>query len=1137
MDKSWMHERRFSKEYVNGVDDFIQFVESHMGKECDVRCPCTRCLNLIIKDQISVKQHIMINGIDPGYDTWFYHGESTSHSVVGDDQTDQEPTYDREEEDEDDGVNDILFNLHEQYTQSDTNGVDNTNDGGVPTYLEDLIRGARTELYPGCKKISRTSFIIQLLHLKVYNKLSNKTVDMILQLMKSSFPDGETLPGSYYEAKKFLRDLGLGYECIHACKYDCALYWKENKKLEACPICQTSRWKLNDGVGKKIPHKILRYFPLKPRLQRLFMSEKTSKKMVWHNEKRVNDEYMRHPADSAAWKDFDKEFPQFAEDPRNVRLALATDGFNPFGNMSTSYSMWPVILAPLNLPPWDCMKDPFLFLSLLIPGKNSPGKDIDVYLRPLVDELKELFTEGADTFDFSVKKTFRMHASVLWTINDFPAYGDLSGWITKGYMACPSCNEETYSVRLHNKISYMGHRRNLPIHHPWRKDKKNFNGQREDSVPPKSLTGDDVLLQLNRLQTRVSGKHDSNKKRKRGAEELNWTKRSILFELPYWSKLKLRHNLDVMHIEKNICESILGTLMNVEGKTKDTAKARLDLEDMKIRKELHLINKGNGKYAMPPASYVMTTKERRDFCDFIRSVKFPDGYASNIARCVTSNDQKLSGMKSHDCHVILQRILPVGIRGSVTKEVREVLTELGHFFQNLCCKKLNKTELEKMKEDICLIMCKLEKIYPPAFFDVMVHLSIHLPEEAILGGPVQFRWMYPIERFLCGLKQSVRNKARPEGSVAEAYIAKECLTFCSMYLKGIENRFNRDDRNNDIELEDSLPIFSQKCRPVGSTTYLNLSVEELKPLTWFVFQNCEEVEPFLEKHKEELVLEGCMNLEQEHKEKFPEWFKKHIIGLYNADPSGRNESLYSLACAPSRCIKKFSGCIVNGVRFLTKDRDSRRKTQNSGVVVDANHGDNTIAFYGVLDDIIQLDYVRDRRVILFKCDWFDLGRKKLTRIKKEGNIVSVRVDGKWYEEDSYILADQARQVFYINDPKLGHDWRVVIPVSHRHVYDVSEMINEEIDDDVLFVENGVYQENDTNDVLEVNLDEIESLRRNDLDPDDIDATLYQGVPRMGDVANIDDVEDLDDTMVDYNSSEEGSEKSHNSDYDSDSDAG
>ncbi|KAL3638534.1 hypothetical protein CASFOL_017905 [Castilleja foliolosa] len=287
--------------------------------------------------------------------------------------------------------------------------------------------------------------------------------------------------------------------------------------------------------------------------------------------------------------------------------------------MSTSYSMCPVILAPLNLPPWDCMKDPFLFLSLLIPGKNSPGKDIDVYLRPLVDELKELFVEGAHTFDVSVKKTFKLHASVLWTINDFPAYGDLSGWITKGYLACPSCNESTYFVKLRNKICYMGHRRSFPRDHPWRKDKKKFNGKKEGAEPPISLTGDDILLQLDRLQTRIPGKHISNKKRKRGPEELNWTKRSILFELPYWSKLKLRHNLDVMHIEKNICESILGTLMNVDGKTKDTVKARLDLEDMNIRKELHLIKKGNEKYAMPAASYVMTKKERQEFCEFIRS--------------------------------------------------------------------------------------------------------------------------------------------------------------------------------------------------------------------------------------------------------------------------------------------------------------------------------------------------------------------------------------------------------------------------------------------------------------------------------------------------------------------------------------
>ena len=89
-------------------------------------------------------------------------------------------------------------------------------------------------------------------------------------------------------------------------------------------------------------------------------------------------------------------------------------------------------------------------LSLLIPGKNSPGKDIDVYLHPLVEELKELWVQGVETFDVSTKKNFQMHVVVLWTINDFPAHGDLSGWSTKGYMACPVCNDQTYSQGLRN---------------------------------------------------------------------------------------------------------------------------------------------------------------------------------------------------------------------------------------------------------------------------------------------------------------------------------------------------------------------------------------------------------------------------------------------------------------------------------------------------------------------------------------------------------------------------------------------------------------------------------------------------------------------------------------------------------------
>ena len=107
---------------------------------------------------------------------------------------------------------------------------------------------------------------------------------------------------------------------------------------------------------------------------------------------------------------------------------------------------------------------------------------------------------------------------------------------------------------------------------------------------------------------------------------------------------------------------------------------------------------------------------------------------------------RLSGLKSHDCHVLLQRILPIGLRGFADKDISIVLFELGNFFQDLCLRTLKRSELEKLEECIILILCKLERFLPPTFFDIMVHLVVHLPREAILGGPVQYWWIYPIER-------------------------------------------------------------------------------------------------------------------------------------------------------------------------------------------------------------------------------------------------------------------------------------------------------------------------------------------------------------------------------------------------------
>jgi hypothetical protein len=154
----------------------------------------------------------------------------------------------------------------------------------------------------------------------------------------------------------------------------------------------------------------------------------------------------------------------------------------------------------------------------------------------------------------------------------------------------------------------------------------------------------------------------------------------------------------------------------------------------------------------------------------------------------------------------LQRILPATIRGFLDKDIYEALAELWKFFRELCRKTLNKDVLAEMKKVIPIIMVKLEKIFPQAFFDVMIHLAVHLPDEASLRGPVQYGWMYPIERRLYTLKRYVRNRARPQGSIAEAYIANECLTFCSTYLDGVETRFNQEPRNIGFSNEEAYGV-------------------------------------------------------------------------------------------------------------------------------------------------------------------------------------------------------------------------------------------------------------------------------------------------------------------------------------------
>jgi len=90
--------------------------------------------------------------------------------------------------------------------------------------------------------------------------------------------------------------------------------------------------------------------------------------------------------------------------------------FSLFGQFGQTYSCWPVILTSYNLPPWLCMKKPYMFLSLLIPRPKAPKGNFDIYIQPLIEELKQLWTVGVQTYDASMEQNFVMKAVILWTI-------------------------------------------------------------------------------------------------------------------------------------------------------------------------------------------------------------------------------------------------------------------------------------------------------------------------------------------------------------------------------------------------------------------------------------------------------------------------------------------------------------------------------------------------------------------------------------------------------------------------------------------------------------------------------------------------------------------------------------------------
>ncbi|GJY92584.1 hypothetical protein Tco_0508366 [Tanacetum coccineum] len=152
-------------------------------------------------------------------------------------------------------------------------------------------------------------------------------------------------------------------------------------------------------------------------------------------------------------------------------------------------------------------------------------------------------------------------------------------------------------------------------------------------------------------------------------------------------------------------------------------------------------------------AYPFTPENQKKFCQYIKGVKLPDGFGSCFKHKVTDNDTNITGLKSHDCHIMMQRLLPYGLQNYLPDNIAKPIIELSSLFKQLCSATLMEDDMLKASVKVVEILCELERIYPPAFFDIMIHLPIHLALEALEGGPIHPRWMFPFERFMKKLKE------------------------------------------------------------------------------------------------------------------------------------------------------------------------------------------------------------------------------------------------------------------------------------------------------------------------------------------------------------------------------------------------
>ncbi|CAM6103867.1 unnamed protein product [Calypogeia fissa] len=508
-----------------------------------------------------------------------------------------------------------------------------------------------------------------------------------------------------------------------------------------------------------------------------------------------------------------------------------------------------------------------------------------------------------------------------------------------------------------------------------------------------------------------------------------------------------------MHIEGNVGKALIKAFYG----EKDT-NFREACEELEMHPDVWVtVDPITRAELRPPAPWVLTPSQRREFRNRIGEMRFPTGYGANLRQAFGKEDNHKwpRYLKTHDYHHLLQHVLPVAIMGLASEEVEKALWSLGKLLRWICSKEIYEEEIPGMRILAAEVVCKLEKALPPSFFDCQVHLLVHLVDEVAICGLVHCRWMYWLERYMAELKSYVRNRARVEGSMATGYLALESAFYCSNILATI-------DRTCSHTWMEERPV--EEDRLTRATKTRMLEPMELTQLTTFMLSNSTIMEEWRDFYEEAKRTSQRPRIFP----KYHVYMKEKLVEVDEMEARGESVSHFpsitddvrTIVHGPLRVVTTRTAMWTQGQHFRISSLDEKRgRTFDCGVQGqfsqdsrssrhDRNIVRDVVPHYGKIEEILVVSYDAHSKFeeYVFKCKWFKVNLAGANRTVLQDECGHTRLKtlatsfqlSHWQTSKPFCFPSHVEQCFYIPYPLDPEEWSLVITYVPRSCSIVGE---------------------------------------------------------------------------------------------------